>query len=54
MLGSTNYSVQKIRLTGKDKVRKILEELSRKEGASRKRIMSSHRVFRNMRSLWRR
>ena len=45
MLGSINYNVQKIRLVGRDKVRKILEELSRKEGALRKRLMSSHRVY---------
>ena len=45
MLGSMNYSAQKIRLAGKDKVRKILEELSRKEGVLRRRLMSSHRVY---------
>jgi len=45
MLGSLNYNVQKISLTGKDKIIKVLEELSRKEGALRKRLMSSHTVY---------
>jgi tRNA A37 methylthiotransferase MiaB len=45
MLGSINYNVQKIRLAGKDRVRKILEELSRKGGVLRKRLMSLHRVY---------
>jgi ABC-type lipoprotein export system ATPase subunit/GNAT superfamily N-acetyltransferase len=45
MLGSPNYNTQKIRLVGKDKVARILEELSKHEGALRKRLMSSRRVY---------
>jgi ABC-type lipoprotein export system ATPase subunit len=45
MLGSSNYDTLKIRLVGRDKVVQILEELSKHEGASRKRLMSSSIVY---------
>jgi len=45
MLGSINYNTQKIMRIGKEKIIKILQQLSRKEGALRKRLMSSHKVY---------
>jgi hypothetical protein len=45
MLGSLSYNLQKIHATGKSKIVKILEELSRKEGALRKRLLSLHGVY---------
>jgi len=45
MLGSVNYNMQQISLIGKEKVIRILENLSRKEAAPRKRLMSSSSVY---------
>jgi len=45
MLGSTNYNERNIRRIGKDKVVRILEELSIKEGTLRKRLMSLPKVY---------
>jgi len=45
MLGSTNYNTQKIFSVGKDRVIHILEELSKKEGALRKRLASHNSVY---------
>jgi ABC-type ATPase with predicted acetyltransferase domain len=45
MLGSPSYNTQKIRLVGKHRVVRILEELSKHEGALRKRLMSSRKVY---------
>jgi ABC-type transport system involved in cytochrome c biogenesis ATPase subunit/GNAT superfamily N-acetyltransferase len=45
MLGSTSHNTQKIFSVGKDRVIHILEELSKKEGALRKRLASYNRVY---------
>jgi ABC-type ATPase with predicted acetyltransferase domain len=45
MLGSQNYDEEKIRFIGKDKVVEVLMELSRHEGALRRRLMGSGGVY---------
>jgi ABC-type lipoprotein export system ATPase subunit/GNAT superfamily N-acetyltransferase len=45
MLTSTNQNLQKIRQNKKDEVVKVLEELSRKECAIRKRLTSSSKAY---------
>jgi ABC-type ATPase with predicted acetyltransferase domain len=45
MLGSVNQNLQEIRHVGKAKVFKVLEELSRREGSVRKRLMASGKVY---------
>jgi ABC-type lipoprotein export system ATPase subunit len=45
MLGSVNYNRAKIRKVGKQKIVEVLIELSRKEGALRKRLLSFHKVY---------
>jgi len=45
MLGSASYNERKIGFAGKDRVVKPLEQLSRREGALRKRLVSSRRVY---------
>jgi hypothetical protein len=45
MLGSTTYNTNKIRKIGKSKVAKILEELSEKGAAPRKRLLNLTKAF---------
>ena len=45
MLGSLNYDVERIRFVGKDKVVGVFVELSRPEGALRRRLMGSGGVY---------
>ena len=45
MLGSTSQNLNKIKLAKKDEIIKILEELSKKEGSVRKRLMSTNKVY---------
>jgi len=45
MLSSVSYNVEKIRKIGKAKVVKVLEELSRKEAAFRRRLVSSSKIY---------
>jgi GNAT superfamily N-acetyltransferase len=45
MMGSVNYNLQKIRDVGKQKIIAVLVELSKKEGALRKRLLSFHKVY---------
>jgi ABC-type lipoprotein export system ATPase subunit/GNAT superfamily N-acetyltransferase len=45
MLGSINYNSQKIELIGKRKIVDILVDLSSKEGALRKRLSASSKVY---------
>ena len=45
MLGSVNYNMGKIQEIGKEKITAILVELSKKEGAVRKRLSSSHEAY---------
>jgi len=45
MLGSVNQNLQKIRQVEKSEIVKVLEELSRKEGVLRRRLVSSRAVY---------
>ena len=45
MLGSVNYNMEKIREIGKEEITAILVELSKKEGAVRKRLSSSSKAY---------
>jgi ABC-type lipoprotein export system ATPase subunit len=45
MLGSINYSKHRIEIVGRNKITKLLIELSRKEGALRKRLLASPKVY---------
>ena len=45
MLSSTKYVTQKIREINKKEIIEILQELSRKEGTLRKRLISAHKVY---------
>jgi len=45
MLGSVSQNLCKIKLVGKGRVVEVLEELSRKEGSVRKRLVGSGRVY---------